>query len=67
MSLLTALIVKNSHILAVIYFTFLKYVLNQTWKAINTKLVPRWKDRDGSYQIREILGQFSKLVALSLG
>ena len=30
MSLLTALIVKNSHILAVIYFTFLKYVLNQT-------------------------------------
>ena len=67
MSLLTALIVKNSRILAVIYFTFLKYVLNQTWKAINTKLVPRWKDWDGSYQIREILGLFSKLVALSLG
>ena len=37
MSLLTGLIVKNSHILAGIYFAFLKNVLGQTWKAFNTK------------------------------
>ena len=37
MSLLTAFIVKNSHILAGIYFIFLKKVLEQTWKAFNTK------------------------------
>ena len=30
MSLLTALIIKNSHILAGIYFVFLKNVLEQT-------------------------------------
>ena len=34
MSLLTALIVKNSHILAGLYFIFLKNVLYQTWLLI---------------------------------
>ena len=38
MSLLTAFIVKNSHILAGIYFIFLKKALDQTEKAFNTKL-----------------------------
>ena len=38
MSLLTALIVENIHILAGIYITILKNVLNQTWKAFNTDL-----------------------------
>ena len=32
MSLLTALIVKNSYILAGIYYVFLKNVLYQTWR-----------------------------------
>ena len=35
MSLLTAFIDKNSHILAGIYFIFLKKVLDQTWKALD--------------------------------
>ena len=37
MSLLAAFIVKNSHVLAEIYTTFLEKVLDQTWKAFNTK------------------------------
>ena len=37
MSLLTAKFVKNNHILAKIYFTFLKNVLKQTWNSLNTK------------------------------
>ena len=49
MSLLTALVVQNSHILAEIYFIFLKDVLNQTWKAFSTKFGPQWKDRGSSY------------------
>ena len=37
MSLLTALIVRKSPILAGIFYIFLKSVLNQTWNAFNTK------------------------------
>ena len=36
MSLLTAKFVKSIHILARIYFIFLKNVLKQTWIALNT-------------------------------
>ena len=50
MSLVTVLIVKNSHILAGIYFIFLKNVHDQTWKSFNTKFRPQWKDRKSSYQ-----------------
>ena len=39
MSLLKALIVKNSHFLAGIYF-------------LSFKLGPQWKDRENSYQVR---------------
>ena len=38
MYLLTAPSVKNSHILAEIYFIFLKNVLDRTWKAFNINL-----------------------------
>ena len=34
MFLLTAPIAKNSHILARIFFIFLKYILEQTWKSL---------------------------------
>ena len=37
MSSLTAIIVKNSYMLAGIYFTFLKNILDQIWKAFNAK------------------------------
>ena len=43
--LLTAPIVKNSHILAGIYFVFLKDVLDQTLKTFDTKFGPQWKDQ----------------------
>ena len=42
MSLLAALIVETSHILAEIYFIFLKNVLDQTCKAFNAKFGPQW-------------------------
>ena len=44
MSLLTVLGIKNSHILFRIYTIFLKNVLDQTWKAFNTKFGPQLKD-----------------------
>ena len=43
--LLTAPIVKNSYILAGIYFVFLKDVLDQTLKTFDTKFGPQWKDQ----------------------
>ena len=58
MSLLTAFIFKNSHILAGIYFMFLNNILYQTWNAFNTKFGPQKKDREISH---------CELVALNLG
>ena len=43
--LLTAAIVESSHILAGIYFVFLKDVLDQTLKTFDTKFGPQWKDQ----------------------
>ena len=62
MSLLTAPIVKNSHIYARIYFIFLKNFLKQTWKSSNTKFWPQWKDRESSYEGRQILATALILV-----
>ena len=59
-------IVKKSHILARIYFIFLKNALDQTWKAFNIKLGPQLKDRKSSYQVTPILEIFCNLVNLSL-
>ena len=70
MSLLAALIVETSHILAEIYFIFLKNVLDQTCKAFNAKFGPQWKDQKSgktNYQVRQILALFCKLVGLILG
>ena len=44
-----------------------KSVLDQTWKALCTKFGPHWKGRESSYQVRQILALFCKLVALILG
>ena len=63
----TASVVKNSHILAGIYFIFLKNVLDQAWKVFNAKFGPQQKDRGSSYQVRQILALFYKLVAPILG
>ena len=41
MSLLTAPIVKNSHILAGVYFIFLKNILDQSSKSFNIKSWPQ--------------------------
>ena len=58
MSLFRALIAKNSYILSWIYFIFLKNVVDQTWKAFNTKFGPQCKDRESSYQVRQTLALF---------
>ena len=59
-----ALIVRNSHILGRIYLIFLEKVQDQTWRAFITTFVPQWKDCWSSYQVRQVLVLFSKLVAL---
>ena len=64
--LLTALIVKNSLILAEIYLIFLKTILDQTSKSLDTKFGPRWKDRSSSCQVWKNLALFSNLVGLIL-
>ena len=42
-------------------------VVEQTWKAFNTKCGPQWKDQESSYQARKFLVLFCKLVVLILG
>ena len=54
LSLLTALIVKNSHILAGICYIFLKNILDQTWKASNTKFGPQWKDQESTFRSKKL-------------
>ena len=66
MSLLTAPIVKNGEILAEVYFVFLTKVLEQTSKIFSTKLRPQCKNWRNSYEVRQILVIFCKLVALIL-
>ena len=49
--------------------SFYKSKLDQTWKAfnaVNTKFEPQWKDRESSYQVRQILAFFCKFAALNL-
>ena len=66
MSLLAAPVVTNSHILTGIYFIFLKKnPLDQTWKALNTKFAPQWKDPEKNSQVKQILVYFYELVAPS--
>ena len=66
-SLLTASVVKNTLTFPVIYFIFLKNVPDQAWKSFNTKFGAQWKDPKNSYQVRQDLPLFCKLIALSLG
>ena len=63
---LTASVLKSSHIKSIIYFIFLKNVLNQTWRSFNIKLQSQWKDRKSSYIVRQILALFCNLIALIL-
>ena len=67
MLLLTTPVVKNSHNYARIYLIVLKIVLKQTRDSFNIKFRPQWKDRKSSYQQRQILALFYKLIALILG
>ena len=64
MSLITALIVKNSHIAAVIYFIFLRKRRRLNLKIFNIKFRPHCKDQESSYQD---LTPFCNLVFLILG
>ena len=48
MSLITTLVVKNSHILDKVYLIFLKRCSNPTWKLFIAKFLPQWKDPEHS-------------------
>ena len=61
MSLLAPFIVKKSHILAGIYFIFLKKCRRPN---LNTKFGRQWKDHERNYGVRQSLALFCILVAL---
>ena len=67
MSLLTALILINSHILSGIYSIFLEKCPIPNLKGFNMKFEPQWKGHKNSYGARQILVLFCKQVALILG
>ena len=66
MSLSTAKFVKKSRIMARPYFIFVKNILNQPWKAFNTKFQPQSEDQNSSYQVRQSFALFFNLIALTL-
>ena len=65
MSLFTALIAENSHILTGIYFIFLKK--NKRLSMSNLNRSGEIGNEDISYQVRQNLLLFCKLLALILG
>ena len=66
MSLLTTKFAKNSRILARIYFIFLKKVVKQIWNAFIRKFRQQWKDRQNSFQAKQIFVLLCNLIALTL-
>ena len=64
MSLLTAPIVENSHIEAIIWFSFLKNVRKQTLKY---QILTPVKRSEKNYQVRQILALLCNLTGLILG
>ena len=66
LSLLTAATVKNSLILAGIYFIILKKCPRPNLKVFNTKFGPQGKYQGSTYQVRQVLAIFFKVVALIL-
>ena len=62
-SLIAASIVENSDFLAGIYFSFLKHVLDQTWKHFNSKFWHQETDSMRSFQVRQNLALFCNLLA----
>ena len=59
---IAAEIVQNSHILAGIYFSFLKILLDRAWKSFNVKFTHQWKHGKESYLVRPVLTIFCDLV-----
>ena len=64
MFLLTTKFVKNSHLLAIIPFIFLKNVQKPTYNSLNPGFPPQLKYWESSYQVRPILGFFGHLISL---
>ena len=67
MSLLTAQIVKNSHVLAGVYFIFLKEHPGTKLKVVRYRIRNSVKRSEKCYQVRINLALFCNLVALILG
>ena len=55
MSLLTVLIIKNTHFFVWNLLYNSKNILDPTCKTFNTKIWPQWKDPESGYQVRQIL------------
>ena len=64
MSLLTTPIVENSHIEAIIWFSFLENVRKQTLKY---QILTPVKRSEKNYQVRQILALLCNLTGLILG
>ena len=62
--LLTAKLVKKSHIYDRIFFIFLKNVIKQTF---DTQFQLQWKDQKSIYTVKQSLALFCNLTALILG
>ena len=67
MYVVTAPIVKNSNFSAEMNFNFLKKRPGPNWKVFLYQIWTQWRDRKSSYQVRQNLALFYKLVALTLG
>ena len=67
MSLLTAPVAKNSHILTKTYFICLKNSPRANFKVFQYKVWTSAKNRKSSYQERQILALFCNLDTLILG
>ena len=65
-SLLTALIFENSHIVAGVYFIFLKKHPRPNLKSFQHQIWTSVKRLGNSYQVRHILAIFCKFIALIL-
>ena len=58
MSLLTTLIIRNSHNLAGMYFIFLKKRLRPNLNVFNAKFGSELKYRESSYQLGQVFSAF---------
>ena len=65
MSSLRAPIFENSHFVAEVYFIFIKTSPRSNFRCFEYQIWTSVKDRKSSYQVKQILSLFCKLVTLN--